>query len=117
SPPSRYSTWRSRMANQRVSPSTPLNWTQPNRRSSRSCEGRTREHRGRCRELPVRRRHQGCRLLHKETVPMNETAEQVIDRALAEINGRSLIPASEVTNWLLDIRLAVSPPPTDEEIA
>jgi len=22
-----------------------------------------------------------------------------------------------VTNWLLDIRLAVSPPPTDEEIA
>ena len=48
---------------------------------------------------------------------MNETAEQVINRALAEINGRSLIPASEVTDWLLDIRLAVSPPPTDEEIA
>src|SRR5690606_11505288 len=48
---------------------------------------------------------------------MNETAEQVIDRALAEVNGRSLIPASDVTNWLLDIRPAVAARPTDEEIA
>jgi len=34
-------------------------------------------------------------------------AKVALDAALASINGRSLVPSSEVTDWLLDIRQAL----------
>ena len=35
---------------------------------------------------------------------VDTTARDLTDKALAGINGRSLVPAAEVTDWLLDIR-------------